>query len=1082
MRRGAARGTGAGGRARTALRTAVAALIAPALGAALAGGARAEVTLDGSMGSAGPVPFDGTTWQITDDLGRRSGPNLYHSFSLFDLGAGQTASFHLLDATAPEPSRVIARVTGGQASLIGGRIQSLHDGADLFLLNPSGFSFGPSSAVEALGSVTLSTADVLRFGSGAAFDARSASPPAVLSADAPTSFGFLSGAPAALDFDLDGATGGFDFPVPPGETLALVGGDVRIRDTSASPGSVPTIRIEGGSVEIASVHAAGIDVPVDVASFDARSRPAGALGRVELSRNALVDVGAPSGSGVGSGRVVIRGGRLVIDDARIDAIAGSAAAGAPVAVDLEVAEDAVVRAGSRLTAASAQAAAGDLRIVGSSVEVTGAGTRLTATASGSGDAPDVTLRADSLHIGDQALVFVRTTQPAGLTGGRILLAGKAVLVDGGSTVLNRSQSAASGGAIAADVDELRVAGGAALRSESLQTGAGSPIEIVADRLALDSGGQLRSQAGASGAGGRIAVTVDALEMGGASEIRSQSASSGAGGAIEVDAGDARIDGRSQIVAENTASGAGGAVGVHADGDVVVAGRGKILSQAVGAATGVGGDVSVSADGSIQVIGEDSAAADVSQIAALTSSSSPAAHGGSLRVSAPRIELRDAGQLRTTTSGAAAGGRLEVVDTELLSVRGNATVAGETAAAGLFARTTGDDLPGSGAGPGGGLTIEAREVEVLDGGEISTRTLRDGNAGNLAIRAERLVVQGGPRGVSTLSSRGAAGAGGDIDLEVGRIELASGGLVSASTVGDGDAGDLRVTADRIAISDAPSGFFSQTTFGGSSSGAAGEIRVDVGERLEVRNGGRISVDANRGKGAGDVEIHGGPHALVAVVGGEISARSRGNAEAGDVVIDAGRRLVVGRGGSVETRAEGNASGGRIALSARGISYLSGSRIETQVDSGGASSSGDGGDVDDPGPGGPIPRLGVLLEPSIIATAVDGNGGNIRVAARSLVASQGGVIDATSQRGISGSVQVTGPDADLASQIVPLPSNFFDAAKLMSTACAARRARTGSFVVETRAAIAPPPDAPLRASDLPGGAESGSEAARHSDCPG
>ena len=1068
MRRRPARGTGPGGRARAARRAAVAARCAPAL-LALAGAARADVTLDGSMGNPGPVPFDGTTWEITDDLGRRSGANLFHSFSLFDVGAGQTASFHLLDPAAPEPSRVIARVTGGQRSLIGGRIQSLHAGADLYLLNPSGFSFGPSAAVEALGSVAFSTADVLRFGTGPAFDARSDDPPALLATDAPSAFGFLSGAPASIDLDLDSASGGFDFPLPAGETLSFVGGDVRIRDASAASGNVPTIRIEGGSVEIAAARAAGIDVPVDVASFDAAGRAAGALGSVELSRNALVDVGAPLGAGVGSGRVVVRAGQLVVDDAGITAVNGSGLDGAPLAADFEVAQDAVLRAGARLTAASADAAAGDLRVTGRSVEVVGAGTRLTATASGAGAAPDVRLAADSLHVGDQALVFVRTTQPAGQTGGRIEVSGGSALVDGAATLLNRSQGEASGGAIAVDVAELRVAGGAALRSESLQAGAGSPIEIEADRVVLDSGGQLRSQASAAGAGGSIGVDAGLLELHGASEIRSQSAAAGAGGAIDVRADDARIDGRSQIVAENTAAGAGGAIGVHVDGDLVVAGRGKILSQAVGAATGVGGDVDVRADGSIAVVGEDSVDADVTQISALTSSSAASARGGRLRVSAPRIELRDAGQLRTTTSGAAPGGVLEVADTGELLVVGNATVAGELAGAGLFARSTGDDLPGAGAGAGGGISVAADEVRVEDGGEISARTLRDGAAGDLVIRAGSLVVRGGPRGVSTLSSRGAAGDGGAIDIEAENVELSAGGIVSASTVGDGDAGDIRVAADRIVLSDAPSGLFSQTTFGADTSGAAGDIRIDVAQRLEVRDGARISVDANRGQGAGDVEIHGGPHALVALRGGEVSARSRGNAEAGNVTIDAGRRFVAGRGASVETQAEGNQSGGRIAIDARGIVYQSGSRIATLVDAGGASSNGDGGDVDAPPTVGQVPRLGVLIDPSIVATANDGNGGNIRVAARDLVASQDGVIDATSQGGgISGIVQVTGPDADLAGQVTPLSTKYFDASKLLSTPCAARRARTGSFVVQTREAAGAPPDAPLGAADLPGGA--------------
>jgi len=76
----------------------------------------------------------------------------------------------------------------------------------------------------------------------------------------------------------------------------------------------------------------------------------------------------------------------------------------------------------------------------------------------------------------------------------------------------------------------------------------------------------------------------------------------------------------------------------------------------------------------------------------------------------------------------------------------------------------------------------------------------------------------------------------------------------------------------------------------------------------------------------------------------------------------------------------------------------------------------------------------------------------------------VIDATSERGVSGEVEITSPDQALAGQITPLPSNFLDASKLMTTPCDARRARTGSFVVQTREAALPPPDAPLSPSDL------------------
>ena len=115
---------------------------------AVAGSARAELVLDGSLGPAGLVPFDApnSTWLVTDDLGQFSTDrqSLFQSFSLFDLDAGDTASFQSLET----PARVVARVTGGSPSLIAGTHQSTISGADLFLLNPSGMVFTKDAALD----------------------------------------------------------------------------------------------------------------------------------------------------------------------------------------------------------------------------------------------------------------------------------------------------------------------------------------------------------------------------------------------------------------------------------------------------------------------------------------------------------------------------------------------------------------------------------------------------------------------------------------------------------------------------------------------------------------------------------------------------------------------------------------------------------------------------------------------------------------------------------------------------------------------------------------------------------------------
>jgi hypothetical protein len=274
-------------------------------------------------------------------------------------------------------------------------------------------------------------------------------------------------------------------------------------------------------------------------------------------------------------------------------------------------------------------------------------------------------------------------------------------------------------------------------------------------------------------------------------------------------------------------------------------------------------------------------------------------------------------------------------------------------------------------------------------------------------------------------------------------------------------------------------FSKTNSAASDAGDGGNIEIEFSDRLEVRDQGTISVESEGGGGAGDIAISGGPVGSVILLGGSVVAESARSARAGNIAIETGGDFIAGSGASVRTNAEGNASGGRVAIGAGGIFYATDSLLNTQVSSGLAGGSGDGGDVDVPGALRAPPSMAILNRSAIVAKTGDGKGGNIRVAARDLLASQGVVIDATSERGVAGEVQITSPDATLAGQITPLPSNFFDASKLMSTACDARRARSGSFVVQTRDATEPLPDAPLAPSDLGAGRAEGRD---ELDCPG
>jgi filamentous hemagglutinin family protein len=152
--------------------------------AALLAVSHAKITLDGSLGSRGPLA--GPNYRINADMGQIRGGNLFHSFSEFHVPTRGSAAF-----TGPATiANILSRVTGGQPSAIDGLLRSEIAGANLFLLNPSGVMFGPNAQLDVKGSFHVSTADFLRLADGEKFFAHLGQQ-SVLTTAAPAAFGFL---------------------------------------------------------------------------------------------------------------------------------------------------------------------------------------------------------------------------------------------------------------------------------------------------------------------------------------------------------------------------------------------------------------------------------------------------------------------------------------------------------------------------------------------------------------------------------------------------------------------------------------------------------------------------------------------------------------------------------------------------------------------------------------------------------------------------------------------------------------------------------------------------------------------------
>src|SRR5262245_18139379 len=102
-----------------------------------AGVVTAQVVLDGKFSTAGPLA--GPNFNITADLGKTIGNNLFHSFSQFNLAQGDVATF-----SGPANIRnVLSRITGNSPSTIDGTLQCTIAGANFFFMNPNGVVFGP---------------------------------------------------------------------------------------------------------------------------------------------------------------------------------------------------------------------------------------------------------------------------------------------------------------------------------------------------------------------------------------------------------------------------------------------------------------------------------------------------------------------------------------------------------------------------------------------------------------------------------------------------------------------------------------------------------------------------------------------------------------------------------------------------------------------------------------------------------------------------------------------------------------------------------------------------------------------------
>jgi len=566
----------------------------------------AELVTDGSLGPT--VALDGPAYQIEADLGQQAGANLFHSFSQFNLNAGDSATF-----TGPgSVQNIISRVTGGQLSTIDGQLASTIPGANLFLLNPAGWLFGPHASLAVDGDVHLSTAAVLHLGEQARFNA-TPDTSTILSVAPPTAFGFLGAEPAAIQMQ------GSRLTATPGQTLSFSAGSIAL-DSSR-------VNAEGGALRLDTRSGSG------TASLTENTAGPG-QGEIRLTKSRL------SVGGNQSGHLRIQGGQFMMQQSELSANNGNAMGGS---IALQVA-DATLDSSTILATTLGTGPGANIRIAtpgnllltdtqgqklsaiqASSVAVAGGdsgsigiqagnlslenGGLITSATLGSGRGGNISLtiagtaRFDSQNPAQIALIASESRgelTDAGVGGDVSVQANQVTLSGNNARFSTASYGSASGGTLTVQAADMQVSGKdnglfATAQGAGVTAGNGGQINLQADRLTLADNATISSVTTGSGQAGTINVQAAQIEINQAgigSASLASSSEAGNAGNITLTARDAlRLSNQAEVTTAATQAG-GGQIQINNQGLVAVQQQSKITTS-VQDGSGNGGNIDFS---------------------------------------------------------------------------------------------------------------------------------------------------------------------------------------------------------------------------------------------------------------------------------------------------------------------------------------------------------------------------------------------------------------------------------------------------------------------------------------------------------
>lgn len=367
-----------------------------------------------------------------------------------------------------------------------------------------------------------------------------------------------------------------------------------------------------------------------------------------------------------------------------------------------------------------------------------------ANGSTTGNGGDIAISTRELELGDKGSITTRNFSNGPGNAGGIDISSDALKITGGSFLSSTRLNLGTGyaGDINIDARDIHIAGpspenwttGIFTLASVAASGAGD-VNISTGNLRLLDGAVINSRTFGPGAGGTVSITADKVLVAGSDPVTGDPAG---------------IDARTLVFPgfEGNATGRGGNVQIQT-GELDLIDSGVITTASSSA--GDGGDIVL-----------DAVRINIDSGASVSAESSSTGDAGSIQITVDdNLRLTDGSQINSRTYGPGAGGTVTIMGGKVL-VAGRDPVTNTPAS--IDARTLA--LPGfedNATGMGGKVLVQARELDLLDYGVITTAS-------------------------------SSAGDGGDIVLDAVRIHLDNGGSISAESSSTGDAGSIRITAD------------------------------------------------------------------------------------------------------------------------------------------------------------------------------------------------------------------------------------------------------------------------------------------------